>query len=244
MWQETQALLQHMLVGGDAALFTPAQWATQLPETPVALRFLVQLDAEWHSAAPPDALCVRVRQQVCARIESIPGDGSRQWGHTQRVTGMAVALAAQAGVAPSLAYLAGVCHDVTKLEETETGEPHEVSSARFVGSALRGELPPGDVAAIQAAICKESDDALARLLHDADKLDKIGATGIVRRVSAYTDSLWLASALQRVADDVADFPAMHFATSRILAASKRAFLDWFLPLSRVVPRATPGHVLE
>ncbi len=148
-----------------------------------------------------------------------------------RVTGTAVLLAGEAGIDPALAYLAAMCHDVAKLDEFRTGEAHEAAGAVFAGETLAGKLPPAPVAAIQAAIRKDSDDPLAHLLHDADKLDKIGAAGILRRISTHTDRGWLVEALGRVRDDMLHFPAMHFDRSRALKQDKLFFGEWFLPLA-------------
>ena len=137
--------------------------------------------------------------------------------------------AEDAGLDPALAYLTGICHDVAKLDELRTSLPHEDEGADFADELLRGHLPAAQIAAIQAAIRKDGDDELARILNDADKLDKIGAVGVVRRVSTGTDRGWLPAALGRVADDAERFPPMHFARSRALAHDKRAFVAWFVP---------------
>jgi len=150
------------------------------------------------------------------------------------VTGTAGALAGEAGIDPALAYLLGMCHDVAKLDEFRTGEAHEIVGAAFSGEVLAGHVPPASIASIQAAIRKEGDDAFTRVLHDADKLDKIGAAGIVRRISTGTARIEIAPALLRVAQDAQRFPPMHFDTSRALAARKQAFGAWFLPLAGAV----------
>jgi HD superfamily phosphodiesterase len=129
-----------------------------------------------------------------------------------------------------------MCHDVAKLDEAEVGKPHEELGAAFAGHVLHNHLPPAETESIQAAILKEDDSTLGRLLHDADKLDKIGASGIVRRVSVETRPDWLPQGLARVADDQDHFPPMHFPRSEALAASKMEFLAWFLPLAREVGR--------
>jgi HD superfamily phosphodiesterase len=70
----------------------------------------------------------------------------------------------------------------------------------------------------------------ARLIHDADKLDKIGATGIARRLSTSSGTEFAALALRRVEDDLLNFPDMRFPTSHRLAESKKAFTAAFLAL--------------
>jgi hypothetical protein len=68
----------------------------------------------------------------------------------------------------------------------------------------------------------------AQLLYDADKLDKIGATGIARRLSTDYGVLHAGMALRRVADELSRFPAMHFPTSERLSESKATFSKAFL----------------
>ena len=84
---------------------------------------------------------------------------------------------------------------------------------------------------IQDAILKEGDEPLHNILSDADKLDKIGAAGIVRRVSNSTHRTALPTALWRVMDDMWQFPSMHYDLSRELFRHKRVFQTWFLPLA-------------
>ena len=226
------ALLDGLLVGAQQLMESPGDWAERLggdDASPLVARFIDQLDAEWHDAWPPGTLCAQVTEQARARMAAWHPGWPHLWAHVLRVTGLAVALAEDAGLDPILAYLAGICHDVAKLDEFRTSLPHEEESADFAAQVLRGHLPNGQIAAIQAAIRKDGDDGLARLLSDADRLDKIGAAGVVRRVSTGTDRGWLPAALGRVADDAERFPSMHFARSRALARDKRAFVAWFVP---------------
>ena len=81
---------------------------------------------------------------------------------------------------------------------------------------------------------QREDGALGGILHDADKLDKIGAAGVLRRISTGTYPGWLPPALWRVGDDWDRFPSMHFDLSIALAQSKGDFLAWFLPLADAV----------
>ena len=225
-------LLDGLLVGAEQLMESPGDWAERLggdaPST-LAARFIDQLDAEWHDAWPPGALCAEVTERVRAHMAAWHPGWPHLWAHVLRVTGLAVELADDAGLDPVLAYLTGICHDVAKLDELRTSLPHEDEGAAFAGDVLRGHLPDAQIAAVKAAIRKDGDDALARILNDADKLDKIGAVGVVRRVSTGTHRDWLPAALGRVADDAERFPPMHFARSRALARDKRAFVAWFVP---------------
>jgi hypothetical protein len=228
------ALLEGLLVGAAQPMESVAAWAGRLVHdhaTPLALRFIGELEAEWFPAVPPDAFCEQVAATVRDRLSEWHPGWPHLWAHVLRVTGAAVGLAHEAGTDPALAYLMGICHDVAKLDEFRTGQPHEEAGAEFAGEVLRGHLAPAQVDSIQAAIRKEGGGALGYLLHDADKLDKIGAAGIVRRVSTGTDPGWLPMALSRVADDTRQFPAMRFRLSADLADRKRDFQAWFLPLA-------------
>ncbi|HMM28844.1 MAG TPA: HD domain-containing protein [Aggregatilineaceae bacterium] len=229
------ALLTRLLVGAERRMDTLGDWVDVLLDdtaSPLAQRFVNQLGDEWYDPTPPDAFCEQVAEHVRRHLAGWHPGWPHLWAHVLRVTGVALALAEDEGLPPEEAYLLSLCHDVAKLDELRTSQPHEELGASFAGRVLRGYLPPDRIAAIQAAILKEDDgDALGDILHDADKLDKIGATGVVRRVSTDTRPIWLSSALWRVGDDQARFPPMHFDLSRDLAASKRAFLRWFLPLA-------------
>lgn len=228
------ALLDGLLVGAGALLESPGDWAERLigdHASALAERFVEQLATEWFDAWPPDALCAAVTEQVRAHLSAWHPGWPHLWAHILRVTGLAVTLAEDVDLDPALAYLVGICHDVAKLDELRTSLPHEEAGAAFAAGVLQGHFPPETIAAIQAAICKADDGSLARILYDADKLDKIGATGVLRRVSTGTTHDWLAAALARVEQDAAYFPPMHFARSRALARDKRAFLAWFLPLA-------------
>jgi HD superfamily phosphodiesterase len=229
-----RAVLDGLLVGAAQPMEAVGEWAARLigdHPTPVASRFVNQLGDEWFDAPPPDDFCARIRDEARARIAAWHPGWPHLWAHVLRVTGVAVALAEDAGVDPPLAYVMGMCHDVAKLDETRDGVPHEETGATFAGRVLRGHLPPTQIESIQAAILKTGGDALARILSDADKLDKIGAAGILRRVSVETDRRWLPLALARVRDEARWFPPMRFDLSRDLAQQKQAFLAWFLPLA-------------
>jgi HD superfamily phosphodiesterase len=223
-----RALLRGLLVGERQPVTSPDDWATRLDMTPLAERFVDHLRREWLPADPPTAFCADIAGQVQRRVAAWHPGWPHLWAHILRVTGVAVVLAREAGRDPALGYLAGMCHDVAKLDEARSGSPHEEMGATFAGVALRGHVLPAQIAAIQAAITHEGDDDLAHILNDADKLDKIGAVGIMRRVSGGTQWGWVAMALWEIEDDLADFPAMHFERSRALADDKRAFTRWFL----------------
>jgi hypothetical protein len=228
------ALLNGLLVGADQLFESVGDWAERLggnDPTPLVSRFISQLGVEWHDPLPPDALCERVRAQARERISAWYPSWPHAWAHLLRVAGIALALAEDENLDPASAFVAGICHDVAKLDEFRTGEPHEEAGAQFAVSLLQGHLSPEQIESIQAAIRQDSHDPLCHLVYDADQLDKIGAAGIVRRVSNVKHQTALPMALWRVMDDAWQFPDMHFNLSRDLFRSKRTFQAWFLPLA-------------
>ncbi len=232
------ALLDGLLAGAETRIESPEAWADRLASAngPLTARFVTQLRAEWFDAPAPDAFGAALRDQVRDRLAAWHPGWPHLWAHILRVTGTALQLGREAGLAPVLTYVLGMCHDVAKLDEYRTGEPHEQAGARFAGEALAGHLAPGQIEAIQEAILKRGQDALSNVLHDADKLDKIGATGLLRRISVGTTREWLPLALARVEDDAVTFPPMRCALGRTLASEKRAFQAWLLPQLRAVLR--------
>jgi hypothetical protein len=227
-------LLDRLLIGADQVMESVDEWRERLREDEppsLVLRFIAELDVEWYAAPPPDALCQQIAAQVRERLAAWHPGWPHLWGHILRVTGVAVALAEQADVEPSLAYIAGMCHDAAKLDEYRTGDPHEEVGAQWAAVWLRDHLRPSQIESIQAAILKKGGDTLDAILHDADKLDKIGATGIIRRVSCSTHRAALPTALWRVMDDAWQFPKMRFELSHDLSRRKRAFQTWFLPIA-------------
>lgn len=226
-------LFNHLGVGFSHPMDSVGDWADRLADDPLdalAARFVNQLADEWFDADPPDVFCEELVVQVRQRIARRPG-WPPLWAHTMRVMGTALALAEEAGVDPLLAYLAGLYHDIAKLDEEYSSEEHEDLGATIAGRALRDKLRPVQIEMIQEAICKTGDDPLTNVLHNADKLDKLGAAGVVRRVSSEPDRRWWADALWRVSDAARYFPIMHFDLSRDLAQNKRQFQAWFVPLA-------------
>lgn len=233
-------LLTGLLVGAEQHMTSVGHWAERLLDDPpsrLAIRFLDQLDDEWLDAEPPDCVCDRIGSIARRHMMGQHAGWPHLWGHTLRVTGTALDLAFEEGVDPAAAYLLGVLHDVAKLEEGMRAASHEVLGARFARRILTERLPARDVEQIQTAILKEGEGVLGRILHDADKLDKIGASGVLRRISTSTDKAWALPALDRVADDREHFPTMQTARGRDLAESKLAFLDWFLADAQAVAAA-------
>ncbi len=227
--EEYQRLLDGLSAGVDKPLFSPDDWAARLDTTPAARRFEEQLRSEWFPVEVPSDFCQQQMDSVRRTLAVHPG-WPHLWAHTLRVTGTALALAPEAGVETPLVFLLAVFHDIGKLEELRGRGAHEVIGAEMARTALAGHLAPLQLESITGAIAKRSNGSnpYARLIHDADKLDKIGATGIARRLSTNARALHVGFALRRIEDDLNAFPAMSFPTSKRMAALKKAFTESFL----------------
>ncbi len=228
---ELLRLLDGLAAGADKPLFSVNDWSARLGDDPPARQFIDQMRQEWYPMAVPDAFCQQMMDFVRGYIGWHSG-WPHLWAHILRVTGAALALAPEAGVEPAHAFLLGMFHDIGKLEELRSAESHEEIGARLAEEKLNGTYGRQAAAQFANIIAKKADDhnPYAGLLHDADKLDKIGATGIARRLSTERGPLLAALELRRVEDDLNSFPPMHFPPSQELAANKKAFTRSFLAM--------------
>lgn len=229
--QELKRLLSALGAGADQPLFALADWQARLNgarSSPTGSAFMAALAQEWLPAPPPDTACKSIMEASRAHLASWHNGWPHLWAHTLRVTGVALALAPEAGIDPSNAFVLGVLHDIGKLDEQRTGVQHELIGAllahKLLG-ALPDHFPSPRIERLANVITKRSadNDPLRNVLYDADKLDKIGATGILRRISTRQEPAHIAFALQIVAMDLNDFPRMHFRLSQRLADQKRTF---------------------
>ncbi len=223
------SLIAKLAVGAAQSPVTVEAWVTLLADTEGAPEFIDALWGEWLPAEPPNAfsaeIAARCREQIAAWHSGWP----HLWAHVQRVAGYALWLADDAGITREYAYVLAMLHDVGKLEEFRTGEKHGAFGARFAAQRLAGEYDPATITMISGAIAKTGpDSAYARLLHDADKLDKIGATGILRRVSLHRDPINGRSALGEVAASLRSFPPIFYPRAETFAMHKRTFSAAFL----------------
>ncbi|MBO9309530.1 MAG: hypothetical protein J7551_07075 [Chloroflexi bacterium] len=102
--------------------------------------------------------------------------------------------------------------------------------AQLGQQCLAPESPAEIVERLAAAIakCGAQCDPFVQVPHDADKLDKIGATGILRFLYSHTGEQNPSSALRIVLHELAHVPKMDFAESARLAERKRDFVAAFL----------------
>lgn len=235
--REMQHLLEALAVGAEAPFYSADAWAARLGDGHLERDFLAHLRQEWQPAAPPDALCAEVMAEARAHIAAWHPGWPHLWAHVLRVTGNLLLVAAETGIDPVHAFLLGMLHDIGKLDEQRSGVQHELIGALMTRKLLHGRdtcCSPELIERLAAAITKRSatGDPFGHLLYDADKLDKIGATGIARRISTGRDQAHIAFALQIVALDAKDFPQMHFDASQRLADLKRQYTAEFLALAQ------------
>lgn len=218
----------------DAPLFTPEAWQAYLgAETETVRTFCAQLRREWQPVYVPSPLCQGIMANAQAHLAESGLHWRNLWAHTLRVTGNALMLAEAAEITAEQAFLLGILHDVGKLDEFQYGAAHERIGALMAEqwlSRYESELSAQVIERLVAAVAKRGapSDPFVKVLHDADKLDKIGATGILRRLSSYLGKQNPAAALRIVMDDVARFPQMHYPASIKLAKLKRDFTAVFL----------------
>ncbi|GAB4549240.1 MAG: hypothetical protein OHK0023_13390 [Anaerolineae bacterium] len=231
-----RALLEHLAAKASQPYFIADMWAADLAKAPelgeTAATFASQLRQEWFSAPVQDGFCHLVMSRVRSHLISSGEPWQNLWAHTLRVAGYALHIASDADVEPSHAYLLAIMHDVGKLDEMKTGVSHERIGAMFAQNLLMHEsdFSPMLIARMVSAIAKtgSSRDPFVRLLYDADKLDKIGATGILRRVTAFAATSSPFMALRYVQSSLKDFPDLYHTDSEALATLKRNYTKRFL----------------
>jgi HD superfamily phosphodiesterase len=152
------------------------------------------------------------------------------WAHSLRVIGTVLAVAPEAGIEPAHAFMLGLFHDLGKLEELNGGDDHEKVGAKLLQQKLAGSYDSQVIILMADAIAKRgsANNPYAKLIHNADKLDKIGATGIARRLSTDWGAIHISEALRRVKSDLNRFPEMSFPTAIRLANIKMDFSRAFL----------------
>ncbi len=224
-------LLERLAAGADQPLFSVDDWRARLGGEPAGRQFLEQMAREWFPVTAPDDFCEQMMAFARSYIEWHPG-WPHLWAHILRVTGTTLTLAEEAQVEPAHAFLLGIFHDIGKLEEERSGVNHEEIGARLAREKLNGHYGRQIATLFEKVISKKANplNPYVRLIHDADKLDKIGATGIARRLSTDRGPQFAALALRRVEDDLSTFPEMVFPTSQRLAELKMDFTEWFLSL--------------
>lgn len=227
-------LLDALAEGGRQHLTDLDDWRDHLASvnglrhSPVRRWFECALRTEWPHVEPPSELCASVAEHVEGYLRGHEGPGWVVWGHICRVTGWAMWLADQHGADPEATYLIGILHDVCKLDEWEMGIGHEALGADYAYDLLRGEAPAELVDTVVQGIAIHPERPplswlAARTLHDADKLDKIGATGLLRRASVAESADEACFDAERTLNDADAFPSPSLIATKTLLRPKLAF---------------------
>jgi uncharacterized protein len=113
-------------------------------------------------------------------------DAVHDFDHVLRVLALAERLALEEGADLDIVRTATLLHDVARGQGDRMVEDHAEAGADFACRVLKGQ-PPARVEAVAHAIAAHRfrtgpapQTLEAKVLHDADKLDAIGAVGVAR----------------------------------------------------------------
>jgi putative nucleotidyltransferase with HDIG domain len=241
------ALFEALATGGREPIIEIEDWQDHLAgrrrlnRSGVGRWFMSALRCEWMPLEVPTPLCAALTDDVYGYLETRPGPWATVLGHILRVAGTAVWLASQRGIDEETVYLIALYHDLGKLDEWDTGIPHAELGARYAERDLTGEIPARKLLAITGAIRGHPDRPppswlAARALHDADKLDKIGATGLIRRIGKTEDVDEACLGADRMLYEAETFPHPCLAASTALLQPKLAFAR---TVERLIDEACP-----
>ena len=180
-----------------------------------------------------------------------PGHG---WGHIERVGRTASWLAEEVGARKEIVLPAVLLHDVGRVEQDETGVDHAVASAAVAREMLRqwGFPAPAVEEIAQCILAHRFSTGFpavsreAQVLSDADKLDALGAVGIVRTFlhggasgRGWEDSIQhFYDKLLRLTEHIHTEPARRLAQERI--AYMEDFLQRLTAEQGIPPFQDPG----
>jgi uncharacterized protein len=113
-------------------------------------------------------------------------DGIHDFDHVLRVLALAERLAQEEGADVEIVRAAALLHDVARGQGDRPTTDHAQEGAEFARELL-ADQPPDRVEAVAHAVAAhrfrtgpEPQTLEAKVLHDADKLDAIGAIGVAR----------------------------------------------------------------
>lgn len=182
-----------------------------------------------------------------------PGDPAHDWAHVQRVMANARRLHASEGGNLEILLAAVLLHDIVNLAKNHPQRKQaSAMSARAAREYLKPDFAPAEIEHI-AQVIEEHSFSLGRrpstleaaLLQDADRLDAVGAVGVMRTVATgakmgsafYRDQEPFATSRELVDDNMIDHfyiktlklgSGMNTATARELAAARVEFMQTFL----------------
>lgn len=141
-------------------------------------------------------------------------DPAHDWYHNLRVIALCERIGREEGADMLVLRLAALLHDIGRAEERQTGECHAEISARQCEPLLRAEgIEEEVITKVQRAILthryrKQNPPTTLeeQILFDADKLDSIGAIGVVR---AFAYSVFIQQPIQSD-DPLQHTPAREF----------------------------------
>lgn len=233
-------LMLLLAVGGQTQLVTYDDWMLYLWDlsdawqTETGRNFAERLRKEWRTLYIPTPYCLTITREMYAFMQTRRGPWAAWWGHILRVAGTSVWLARKIGISEEEAYLAAIFHDIHKLDEKRRGIPHPRLGAMRAKARLKDEMDKKAVKRIARAIdvhpSRPPDKwPLACVLHDADKLDKIGATGLLRRIHELRtpDSEKVCRSAWRSLRDMRNLPDLCFYDeAKKLYRRKRRVAEW------------------
>jgi uncharacterized protein len=113
-------------------------------------------------------------------------DAIHDFDHVLRVLAMAERLARAEGADLEIVCTAVLLHDVARGQGDRMADDHAQAGAEFARQLLKGQ-PPEKIEAVAHAVAAHRFRAgpiprtvEAKVLHDADKLDAVGAIGVAR----------------------------------------------------------------
>jgi len=136
------------------------------------------------------ALLDRIRDTLVedeSRFQRDTGtDLTSLWSHSARVAAIAHAIALKEGVDPTAAVLAALLHDAGKFHEGRYHEGDIAEEERAIDLArelLSGSPHEALLPEVESAILslfRDVDSGIGAVLHDADRIDKLGCAGIAQ----------------------------------------------------------------
>jgi uncharacterized protein len=132
-------------------------------------------------------ILANIYEEVERRFSNMD-DLAHGWEHVYRVHKLALHIAEQEGADPFIVALAALMHDLGRSVQGSTGQHHADISAMLASELLSAQGVPTDTReAILHAIAAhsfsrgiEARTIEARVVRDADRLDSLGAIGILR----------------------------------------------------------------